>query len=198
MITATTHKDRELIEIPATNENSAREDENAKQIIDCFLSELLMEELPPLKRFREYVVKHIRRNDEQAERTDFKEARKAEVNGLNHNNIWKVRDESTVPENAIVLGGRSDMALKNYRAPSGRRKVQLVAHESCDRDKPYIVHDTATSRASSNRLILSAATYHSFRKYSYDLPEANLQRKENLTLQIFIKSKDEKLKSLQS
>lgn len=64
------------------------------------------------------------------------------------------------------------MILKNVCTQEEKAKVQFAAKGYKDGDKPYIVHDTATSRSSCIRLILSLTALCKLRLFSHDVTQA--------------------------
>lgn len=144
-----------------------------------------------------FVVKVIGPDDPRGKKDDFEKAKKVEVEGLTKRKIWKVVHKDNVPSEAVVLGGRFFMTLKNFGTPNEMAKVRYIAQGYNDPDKPFIVHDTSTLRASSIRWILSAASIHKFRIFSHDVTQAYLQSKDKLTRKIFIKPKKKDLDTFQ-
>lgn len=138
-----------------------------------------------------FVVKVLDPRDDRAQAEDFKHAKMKEVNGLKGRGLWKKIKRTDRTEDGITIGGRFILSLKNYGTPAEQAKVRYVAQEYNDRDQPYIVHDMATLRASSIRLILSTAAYHGLRLFSHDVTQAYLQSKYELSRQIYIQPKKE-------
>lgn len=77
------------------------------------------------------------------------------------------------------------LAVKNVGSPNEKTKARYILEGHRDKDKPYMVHDTAMLRVSSVRTILSVAAVKGFRIFPHDVNQAYLQSKDNLIRQIF-------------
>lgn len=121
--------------------------------------------------------------------------KKSKVDGLIKRDIWEVVNKSDIPLDATIVGGRFELTLKNYGTPTEKAKGRFNAQGFSDKDKSIVIHDTATLRAASIRLILSAASFHRFRLFSHDVTQAYLQSKYLLTRKIFIRIKDADLET---
>lgn len=71
----------------------------------------------------EFVVKIIEADNLRGMENDFMKVKRAKVDGLMKREIWKKISKSEAPANAITLGGRFVMALKNYYTPSKAAKA---------------------------------------------------------------------------
>lgn len=103
----------------------------------------------------EFLVKIIGSDDPRRDHEDLKLATKNEVIGLQEKNIWKRVHHNDVAPDGIVLGEIFLHTVKNFGTPYKRSKVRLVAQGFDDRDKSYIIYDTAMLRAFSTCLVLS-------------------------------------------
>lgn len=139
------------------------------------------------------VMRVLKNSDERVKSPDFVKARQKEVNGLRRRNIWETVEVDDLEDDANVLGGRFVYTLKNYGAPNETSKARYVAEGFSDEDKPHIVHDTATLRASSVIVVLSTAATHGFKIFSHDVNQPYLQSKYKLTSDVYIKPKKEDL-----
>lgn len=120
----------------------------------------------------EFAVKIIDSSDPRSMDEDFTEAINSEVDGLLKKGIWRKVRKVDVPDDAIILGGRFIMSLKNYSAPTEAAIARYVAQGHNDPDKEVIVHDTVILRISSIRVILSIAAILSLRLFSHDVTQA--------------------------
>lgn len=141
----------------------------------------------------QFSVKVLKNTDDRIKDADFVKAKQKEIDGLQRRNIWDVIDANVLGKNANILGGRFVYTLKNYGTPNEAAKARYVAQGFGDKDKPYIVHDTATLRASSVRIVLSTAATHDFKLFSHDVNQAYLQSKYKLTREVYIRPKKEDL-----
>lgn len=94
---------------------------------------------------------------------------------------------------ANVLSGRFVLSIKKIGSTNEKKKARYIAQGYSNKEKPYIVHDTATLRSSSIRFILSVAAIKVFRLFSHDVNQAYIQSKDNLGRRIFILPKQEDL-----
>lgn len=94
---------------------------------------------------------------------------------------------------ANVLGGRFILAIKNVGSPDEMAKAREIAQGHKEKDKPYMVHETATLRSTSVGLIFSMAAMNGFRISLHDVNQAYIQAKNKLTRQIFTPPKKEHL-----
>lgn len=134
----------------------------------------------------EFVVKILPGDDARVSEPDFVKAKRKETVGLMGRKIWRIVKRGTIGPDANVMGGRFIYTLKNYGTPSEQAKERYVAQGFDDKEKPYIVHDTSTLRASSIRAILSVAGVSGFRIYSHDVTQAYLQSKYKMTRDVYI------------
>lgn len=142
-----------------------------------------------------FVIMSFDRSSDRAQKKDSIDAMDVDVTELKKRNFLDDFSASHVPSDGIVFSGQFDLVLKGHGTPSEKDKVLFVARGHTDQDEPYIVHNTATLRAFSIRVILSAAVYHEFRIFPHDVTEAFFQSKQNLTRKIFIRIKKVELKS---
>lgn len=137
----------------------------------------------------EFVVKLLDANDPRVREDDFEQAKRKEVDGLNRRGLWRKVKRSELPPDANILGGRFIFSLKNYGTPSEMAKVRFVAQGYRDKDKPFMVHDASSLRASSIRIILAVAACLGFRLFSHDVTQAYLQSKYRMTRDVYVDPK---------
>lgn len=123
-----------------------------QQVIDRFHYERSTKELPPLGNIGEFVVKPINLYKGKSYHPDIVEAKKVKVSGSIRRKICKVIKKCYILSDSIVLAGRFKLVLKNQGTPSEKAKLRFVTNGSNVCDKPYILHDTATLRATLIRL----------------------------------------------
>lgn len=116
-----------------------------------------------------------------------------EVDGIKALKLWRKIKRTETDKDGIIVGGRLILTLKNYGTPGEMAKVRYVAQGYNFKEKSYNVHDMATLRAASIRLILSTSAYHRFRLFSHDFTQTYLQSKYELSRNIYIQSKEEDL-----
>lgn len=134
------------------SESNNNEDHNNDKKVDIIISRLLptpsqtdsSDDIGP----DEFAVISVDRNSHRKQKKDFIDAMDVEVSGLEKRYVWDVVSASDVPSDRIVLGGTFDLVLKGHGTLSEKTKVRFVAHSHKDREKHYIVHDTAALRAS--------------------------------------------------
>lgn len=133
----------------------------------------------------------LKPEDPRGSSPSFQAAKSSEIEGLKARGVWKIVQKCDVPAGANVLGGRFVLALKNCGTLEEKPKARYIAQGHRDKDKPYMVHDTATLRSSSVRLLLSIAAVKGFRVFSHDVNQAYVQSKDKLTRQVFIMPRKE-------
>lgn len=143
-----------------------------------------------------HITEVLKSGDPRADSPVFRRAKKLEIDGLKNRKVWKVVHRSEVPADSNVLGGRFVLAVKNIGTKDEKAKARYIAQGHKDKDKPYMVHDTSTLRASSVRVILSVAAVKGFRIFSHDVNQAYVQSKDKLTRKIFVLPKKRDLEML--
>jgi len=81
-------------------------------------------------------------------------AKQDEVSGLRERETWSVVRIESVPNGANILGGRFVCTLKHAGTPTQHAKARYVAQGYNDKEKEFIVHNIATLRQSSTKLIV--------------------------------------------
>lgn len=84
---------------------------------------------------------------------------------------------------------------KNATIPDEKAKVRFIAQGFHEKEKPYIIHDTAILRTSSICLMLSSVAQLDFCIFSHNVTQAYLQSKQNLTrnINIWVKRADREI-----
>lgn len=138
-----------------------------------------------------FTVMTLKPNDPRADIQEFITAKKEEIEGLRKREVWTVVKKKDVPIGSNVIGGRFVLSFKAFDTPEQHPKARFVAQGHNDRDKSNIVHDTATIRPTSIRLIISVSVIRQFRIFSHDVTQAYVQSKDKLTRMIYIRVKPE-------
>lgn len=73
--------------------------------------------------------------------------------------------KAEITKDVNIIRARILLAIKNGGSTDEKVNASFMAQGQKDKDKPYVVHDTATLRAPSVRLILSSAAVNSFRVF---------------------------------
>ena len=132
------------------------------------------------------ITKVLPRNDPKGDGAVFDVAKEEEVSGIKKRDIWDIVEKTDVPSDANILGGRFVLAYKNHGSAKETLKARYVAQGHNEKDKGFVVHNVTTLRASSARLVVSAAAIKGFRIYSDDVRQAYLQNKHQFTREVYI------------
>jgi HSP90 family molecular chaperone len=81
--------------------------------------------------------------------------------------------------NAIIFGGRFVLAIKDEGTYKDVWKARFVVQRYGDHLKTPLVHDTATSRQHSSRVLVGLASIFGFNLISTDVIQAYIQSAEN-------------------
>lgn len=144
----------------------------------------------------EFLVKLIDATDPSATQDYLKYAKMVEVDGLKRRIVWSIVSGSDVPGDANVQGGIDMLTLRNHGTPDEKSKVRYIPQGYNDDANPFIVHDTATLRASSIRLILAGAAVLWFRIFSHDVSQAYMQSKYKLIRNLYLSPKKRDLATI--
>lgn len=87
------------------------------------------------------------------------------------------------------MHGRFISTFKNFDNSEEKSKVWSVSQSFDYRDKPLLVHKTATLRLSTIRIILCAVFHHKFSIFFHVVVQVYLQSKQRVTRNKYIKLK---------
>lgn len=117
----------------------------------------------------------------------FDQAKAKEIQGLIQRGTWKVVLRREVPLNANVMGGRFVLAIKDGGTGKELYKARYVVQGFRDKMKTSLVHDSATSRQASARILVGLAAAFEFELFSTDVTQAYLQSATPLQREVYIK-----------
>eukprot|EP00168_Porphyra_purpurea_P009868 TRINITY_DN2422_c0_g1_i11.p2 TRINITY_DN2422_c0_g1~~TRINITY_DN2422_c0_g1_i11.p2 ORF type:complete len:307 (-),score=86.12 TRINITY_DN2422_c0_g1_i11:1032-1952(-) len=92
-----------------------------------------------------------------------------------------------LPRGANVLGGRMVCTIKNVGTPDEAPKARYVAQGNRDQAKQFVVHNLATLRQRSTRVLTSTAANLGLRLFADDITQAYLQSEEKFTRRIYLR-----------
>lgn len=136
---------------------------------------------------KEYLTMIVPEGDPRIQTARFQAAALKEANGLQDRGTFKRVKKKDLPEGANVIGGRFVYTLKNYSTPEEFTKARFVAQGHRDRAKEFVVHNLATLRQRSTRLLVSTAANASLRLFSHDITQAYLQSGEKFSRQLYLR-----------
>lgn len=167
----------------------SRADEILAKRLNAVLGPVLRSPLPENAILADVFTVKILRPIELCVQESFCASKQKEVEGLARSRLWYKASLSSLSPDANVLDGRFIYTIKNYGTPSEMAKVRYVAQGYGDQEKPHMVHETSSLRASSTRPILSVAACLQFRVWSHDVHKAYLQSKHRMTRDVCIRPK---------
>jgi len=100
-------------------------------------------------------------------------------------------NKENVPKDANILGGRFVLSIKDEGTNKEVWKARYVVQGFRDKMKTSLVHDNATARPHSTRILVGLASSFGFRLFSTDVTQAYLQSSENLTRDVYIRPSKE-------
>jgi len=125
--------------------------------------------------------------DPRIRTTRFREAALKEVGGLRDRGTFTTVREADVPRGANIIGGRFVYTLKQVGTAGELAKARFVAQGHRDKAKWYVVHNLATMRQRSTRLLVSTAANMRWRLFAHDITQAYLQSQDAFSRQLFLR-----------
>jgi len=119
--------------------------------------------------------------------TQFRDAALKEVAGLRDRGAFCVVNTADVPAEASVIGGRFVYTLKHMGTPEEKAKARFVAQGHRDKAKWFVVHNLATLRQRSTRLLVSTAAIMRWRIFAHDITQAYLQSRDAFTRRLYLR-----------
>lgn len=134
-----------------------------------------------------YLTTAIRPNDPQVATARFQAAARKEVDGLRDRGTFRVVPMRDVNKGANVIQGRFVYTIKNAGTTEEQPKARFVAQGHNDKAKPFVVHNLATLRQRSTRLLVSTSEVLDFRLFAHDITQAYLQSRQAFTRQVYLR-----------
>lgn len=110
---------------------------------------------------RVHITEVIKNGDPRARL--FEAAKEKEIKGLIDRGTWKVVSTHDLPRDANIMGGRFVLAIKNEGTKDELYKARFVVQGYRDKMKTSLVHDSATSRQVSTRILVALAAIFGFK-----------------------------------
>ncbi|OSX76619.1 hypothetical protein BU14_0183s0011 [Porphyra umbilicalis] len=131
--------------------------------------------------------KVIPASDPRVATTQFRDAALKEVAGLRDRGAFSVVNAADVPPEASVIGGRFVYTLNHVGAPEEMAKARFVAQGHRDKAKWFVVHNLATLRQRSTRLLVSTAAIMRWRIFAHDITQAYLQSRDAFSRCLYLR-----------
>lgn len=135
----------------------------------------------------DYITTVIPQGDPRLKTARYQAAAHKEVDGLNERGTFKRFKTRDVPAGANIIGGRFVFTLKHAGTAEEMPKARYVAQGHRDRAKALVVHNLATMRQRSTRLLVSTAAVLGLRLFAHDITQAYLQSQDRFTRQLYLR-----------
>ena len=116
----------------------------------------------------------------------FHEAKRKEISDLQKRNVWKIMERRRIPDNANVLNGIFGLTIKDVDTCNEIEKDRYAVQGYKDREKDFLVHNSNTSKQVSTEIIASLAIILSFQIWSFDVSQAYVLSKDELTRDVYV------------
>ena len=128
--------------------------------------------------YRAFITEVIYPEDPRTDK--FGPAKKKELEGLIKRGTWKVVLKEEVPDDANILGSRFVLTIKDTGNEIEIWKARFVVQGHREKMKNSLVHDIATIKNKSVRLLIALAAIFGFRLFSTDISQSYLKSAEAL------------------
>lgn len=136
-----------------------------------------------------HITKVIPAADPLVQTARFQKAARKEVAGLYERGAFRVVKMADVPAGANIISGRFVYTLKNVGSKDEMAKGRYVAQGQSDQAKPFVVHNLATLRQRSTRLLVSTSAILGIRVFAHDITQAYLQSEELFARELYLRPK---------
>jgi len=137
-----------------------------------------------------YLTKDVPPGDPRIPTAAFQAAANAEIDGLLTRGAMR-----PVARISLLTGsnirGRFVFTLKGVGTSDEKPKARYVAQGHLDKAKPFMVHNMATLRQRSTRLLVSTSAVLQFRLFSHDINQAYLQSRDTLARTLYLDPRPE-------
>jgi len=138
-----------------------------------------------------YMTADVPPGDARIATAGFQAAARDEVDGLLARGAVLPTKRRSVPRGANVIRGRFVFTLKGVGTADERPKARFVAQGHNDKAKPFVVHNLATLRQRSTRLLVSTSAVQRFRLFAHDINQAYLQSQDLLARTLYLEPRNE-------
>ena len=138
-----------------------------------------------------HLTADVRPGDARIATARFQAAAREEVDGLLARGAVRPVIGSAVPKGANVIRGRFLFTLKGVGTADERPKARYVAQGHNDKAKPFVVHNPATLRQRSTRVLESTSAVQRFRLFAHDINQAYLQSQDLLARSLYLEPRKE-------